>query len=160
MRADDGAAAQRVLVIFSDTKRWLPAHVLRVATDADLAFLQIDEPGSYPAVAPPRGAIAPPAVGAPTAIIGYPLGIDLPMEGSGTAITARSTLAVGTLSKVLDDVIQIDAYAGEGSSGSPVLDRNGAVIGVVYGGARESAGRIVYAVPAGVLANELKTLGT
>jgi S1-C subfamily serine protease len=77
------------------------------------------------------------------------------MEGSGMQITARSTLVAGTLSKVLDDVIQMDSFAGEGSSGSPVFDADGNVIGVVYGGARESAGRIVYAVPATVLAREL-----
>jgi S1-C subfamily serine protease len=155
VRADDGTAAQRMLLIFSDTKRWVPAHVVKVSSDADLAFLQIDESGSYPAITPPSSGAKAPAVGAPAAIIGYPLGIDTPMEGSGMQITARSTLAAGTLSKVLDDVIQMDAFAGQGSSGSPVFDADGNVIGVVYGGARESAGRIVYAVPAAVLAREL-----
>jgi serine protease Do len=155
VRGDDGSAAQRMLLIFSDTKRWIPAHVVKVSANADLAFLQIDEVATYPAIAPPAASAKIPAVGSPAAIIGYPLGIDTPMEGNGTAITARSTLAAGTLSKVLDDVIQMDAYAGEGSSGSPVFDADGDVIGVVYGGARESAGRIVYAVPGAVLAKEL-----
>jgi S1-C subfamily serine protease len=155
VRGDDGAQAQRMLLIFSDTKRWVPAHVVKISSNADLAFLQIDEVGTYPAIAPPSATAKTPAVGSPAAIIGYPLGIDTPMEGSGTAITARSTLAAGTLSKVLDDVVQMDAYAGEGSSGSPVFDPDGNVIGVVYGGARESAGRIVYAVPGPVLAKEL-----
>jgi S1-C subfamily serine protease len=45
-------------------------------------------------------------------------------------------------------VVQIDAFAGQGSSGSPVFNASGEVVGVVYGGATESAGRIVYAVPA------------
>lgn len=155
VRGDDGADAKRMLLIFSDTKRWVPAHVVKVSTGADLAFLQIDEVGSYPSITPPSPATKPPTVGAPAAIIGYPLGIDTPMEGSGTQITARSTLAAGTLSKVLDDVIQMDAFAGEGSSGSPVFDADGNIIGVVYGGAREAAGRIVYAVPGSVLAREL-----
>jgi len=155
VRADDGTAAQRMLLMFSDTKRWVPAHVVKVSTSADLAFLQIDEAGTYPAITPPSTTAKAPTVGSPAAIIGYPLGIDLPMEGSGTQITARSTLAAGTLSKVLADVIQMDAYAGEGSSGSPVFDADGNIIGVVFGGARESAGRIVYAVPATVLAREL-----
>jgi S1-C subfamily serine protease len=155
VRADDGTAARRMLLMFSDTKRWVPAHVVKVASNADLAFLQIDEVGTYPAVTPPVPSAHAPAVGAPAAIIGFPLGIDTPMEGSGMQITARSTLAAGTLSKVLDDVIQMDAYAGQGSSGSPVFDSDGNVIGVVYGGARESAGRIVYAVPGAVLAREL-----
>ena len=155
VRGDDGAAAQRMLLMFSDTKRWVPAHVVKVSSGADLAFLQIDEVGTYPAIAPPAAGGKAPAVGAPAAIIGYPLGMDTPMEGSGMQVTARSTLAAGTLSKVLDDVIQMDAYAGEGSSGSPVFDADGNIIGVVYGGAREAAGRIVYAVPGAVLAREL-----
>jgi S1-C subfamily serine protease len=137
----------RIAVIFSDTKAWLPAHVVRVSATADLALLQVDAPGPFPAISTlaPRAADTP--VGKAVAIIGYPLGTDTPMEGSGTAITARSTLVAGTVSKNLADVLQIDAYAGQGSSGSPVFNTSGEVIGVVYGGARESAGRIVYAVP-------------
>lgn len=142
-----GETPMRIAVIFSDTKAWLPAHVVRVSATADLALLQVDAPGPFPAISTlaPRAADTP--VGKAVAIIGYPLGTDTPMEGSGTAITARSTLVAGTVSKNLADVLQIDAYAGQGSSGSPVFNTSGEVIGVVYGGARESAGRIVYAVP-------------
>jgi len=67
-------------------------------------------------------------------------------------ITARSSLSAGTVSKNLATVLQVDAYAGEGSSGSPVFDAKGHVIGVVYGAARESQGRIVYAVPGSAVA--------
>jgi S1-C subfamily serine protease len=45
-------------------------------------------------------------------------------------------------------VLQIDSYATHGSSGSPVFDEHGHVIGVIWGGLVESKGRIVYAVPA------------
>jgi S1-C subfamily serine protease len=141
-----------VLLIFSDTKTWLPAHVVRSSTDADLALLQIDAPGTYPVVGGIAHSTADIPVGAQVAIIGYPLGTETPMEGSGTKIIARSTLVAGTVSKHLDDVLQVDAYAGEGSSGSPVFAPDGRVIGVVYGGAREAAGRIVYAVPADKIA--------
>jgi S1-C subfamily serine protease len=54
---------------------------------------------------------------------------------------------VGTVSKTLGDNIQLDVYAAQGSSGSPVFDARGLVIGVLYGAARESNGRIVYSVP-------------
>jgi len=141
------AYPMRIAVIFSDTKAWLPAHVVRVSATADLAVLQVDAPGPFPAIASLASKAADTPVGKAVAIIGYPLGTDTPMEGSGTQITARSTLVAGTLSKNLADVLQIDAYAGQGSSGSPVFNTAGSVIGVVYGGARESAGRIVYAVP-------------
>lgn len=142
-----GETPMRIAIIFSDTKAWLPAHVVRVSGTADLALLQVDAPGPFPAISmlAPHASDTP--VGKAVAIIGYPLGTDTPMEGSGTAITARSTLVAGTVSKNLADVLQIDAYAGQGSSGSPVFNTAGDVIGVVYGGARESAGRIVYAVP-------------
>lgn len=147
LTSDAGQTARRVLVIFSDTRDWLPARIVKSSATADLAFLQIEVAGRYPKVS----GLAPSAqrveVGSPVAIIGYPFGTETPMEGSGTRITARSTLGVGTVSKLLDDVLQIDAYAGEGSSGSPLFDARGDVIGVIYGGARESAGRIVYAVP-------------
>ena len=141
------AYPMRIAVIFSDTKAWLPAHVVRVSATADLAMLQVDAPGPFPTIASLASKAADTPVGKAVAIIGYPLGTDTPMEGSGTQITARSTLVAGTLSKNLADVLQIDAYAGQGSSGSPVFNTAGSVIGVVYGGARESAGRIVYAVP-------------
>jgi S1-C subfamily serine protease len=147
---------RRVAVIFSDTPVWHPARVVRVSESSDLAVLQVESPGPFPVVAgiSRRGSLA--RVGSPVAIIGYPLGTDTPMEsGRGDSFTARYTLGAGTLSKGLADVLQIDAFAGEGSSGSPVFDADGLVIGVVYGGARESAGRIVYAVPSDLLADLL-----
>ena len=144
----DGGTPTRIAVIFSDTRDWLPAHVVRIASGADLALLQMDRDGPFPTVQGivPHAAATP--VGKSVAIMGYPLGVDTPMEGSGMRITARNTLVAGTVSKNLAEVLQIDAYAGEGSSGSPVFNTAGNVVGVVYGGARESGGRIVYAVPA------------
>ncbi len=147
---------RRIAVIFSDTPHWLPARVVRLSERGDLALLQVDMPGPFPIVAGISRTGTSARVGSPVAIIGYPLGTDTPMEaGSGSSFTARYTLGAGTLSKALSDVLQIDAFAGEGSSGSPVFDVNGLVIGVVYGGARESGGRIVYAVPSELLAELL-----
>jgi S1-C subfamily serine protease len=91
-------------------------------------------------------------VGSPVATIGYPHAIDTPMEGTGLDVRARTTTTAGTVSKRLSDVLQIDSYAGKGSSGSPVFDVRGNVVGVIYGGEAESRGRIVYAVPAERLA--------
>ena len=113
--------------------------------------MAIDAAGPFPTVAglaPDAGA---PVVGAPVTVIGYPLGMDTPMAERNSAFTARSSLGVGTVSKVLPDLIQIDAWAGQGSSGSPVFEANGLVAAVVFGGAPESNGRIVYAVPAAAI---------
>jgi S1-C subfamily serine protease len=144
----DGAGRpKRIMVIFSDTRLWVPARITRIADDADLALLQVEVAGPFPTVTGVSRSASHARVGSPVAIIGYPLGVDTPMEGSGVRITARSTLGAGTLSKNIADVVQIDAYAGDGSSGSPVFDATGYVIAVVFGGAREAQNRIVYAVP-------------
>ncbi|MGH7624032.1 MAG: S1 family peptidase, partial [Gemmatimonadaceae bacterium] len=145
MRRDGNDGPTRIAVIFSDTKQWLPAHLVRVDGAADLAEIQLDGDGHYPIVSGLVQRTDTIPVGRSVAIMGYPLGTDTPMEGSGMHITARSSLSAGTVSKNLATVLQVDAYAGEGSSGSPVFDAKGHVIGVVYGAARESQGRLVYA---------------
>jgi S1-C subfamily serine protease len=147
VRRDGAGRPKRIMVIFSDTRLWVPARITRIADDADLALLQVEVAGPFPTVTGVSRSASHARVGSPVAIIGYPLGVDTPMEGSGVRITARSTLGAGTLSKNIADVVQIDAYAGDGSSGSPVFDATGYVIAVVFGGAREAQNRIVYAVP-------------
>src|SRR5207249_1289067 len=74
--------------------------------------------------------------GDPVAIIGYPLGFDLPMRGEGMYAVAEPTLTVGTASKVLPGVVQVDGYGAPGSSGSPIFNREGRVVAVLYGGER------------------------
>jgi len=154
IRGSDGAAPTRIAVIYADTHDWLPAHIDRVAADGDLAVLRIDREGTFPFVS--RISPNAPAVGAPVAIMGYPLGSATPMDGSTDGITARSTLGVGTVSKSIAGVLQIDAFASEGSSGSPVFAEDGSIAGIVYGGAPEAAGRIVYAVPGPAIATLLQ----
>jgi S1-C subfamily serine protease len=143
-----GVTAQRLMVIFANTDKWLRARIVRLSPDDDLALIQVEAAGRYPVVAGVSRAGELARVGAPVASIGYPGATDTPMEGSGINITARTTSTPGTVSKRLSDVIQIDSYAGHGSSGSPLFDSAGNVVGVIYGGAAESNGRIVYAVPA------------
>ncbi len=72
---------------------------------------------------------------------------------------AEPTLTVGTASKVLKSVVQVDGYGAPGSSGSPIFDRNGRVVAVLYGGERESNGKIIYAVPAADILNYLRQQG-
>ena len=64
-------------------------------------------------------------------------------------------MTAGSVSKRIGDVLQIDSYAGKGSSGSPVFDVHGSVVGVVYGGEAQSQGRIVYAVSGAQPAEQL-----
>jgi S1-C subfamily serine protease len=149
----NGAKATRVLVKFADTDQWRRAHVVRVPDDAsvDLVMLQLDDAAAVPAVSGVAGTVEAP-VGAPIVSIGFPEGSDLPMNGA----KASTSLTVGIISKIVPDVVQIDSYASHGSSGSPVFDARGQVIGVIYGGEKGSNGRIVYAVPSTRVAELLR----
>ena len=155
-----GRAARRVMVAFDNTTAaWKPAHVIKVSPTDELAFIKIDEPGRY-AVVLGIQRNAGVEVGAPAAIIGYPLGTGTAgMGGDINKLRPTATLGVATVSKVLEGTLQLDAYAAEGSSGSPIFDQNGLVIGVLYGGAKESGGRIVYAVPSARLAAQMPSEG-
>lgn len=150
-----GQRAGRIAVKFRDSGDWLPARIVKVATEdeGDLALIQIDASGkSLPTVSGVQSGSDNAGEGAPVAIIGFPLGYSIAMEGEGNEFVAKTTLNPGTVSKRTSTVLQIDSFAAHGSSGSPVLNARGNVVGVVYGGPVEGGGRIVYAVPADKIA--------
>jgi S1-C subfamily serine protease/pSer/pThr/pTyr-binding forkhead associated (FHA) protein len=145
-----GRPSTRLGVKYANTGVLLHAHVVEVAADsaADLALIQVDEPGSYPAVAGIARSLDSVHAGSPIVSIGFPHALDLPMEGN----VVKTSLTAGTVSKILPDLLQVDAYASHGSSGSPIFDARGLVVGVVYGGEAASQGRLTYAVPSSKLA--------
>lgn len=154
---------QRIAVKFSGSRQWFPARLVGVADSAagDVGVVKAEIRGGTPRVA---GFAAEPralARGDPVAIIGYPLGEALPIEHFGqNGVIADPTLTVGTVSKALPNVVQVDGYGAPGSSGSPIFDRSGRVAAVLYGGDRESQGKIIYAVPANQVVTYLSRLNT
>jgi S1-C subfamily serine protease len=153
---EQGRPAKRISVIFDGTKgEWKPSKVIGVSATDELAFVKINVPGTYPVVegiARTNEA----RVGAPVALIGYPLGASTAGMGSDiNKLAPKSTMGIGVVSKALTDTLQFDAFAAQGSSGSPVFDARGIVIGVLFGGQTESNGRIVYAVPSAKLVGQL-----
>lgn len=147
-------------VKFSGSKQWFQGRFVGVADTADVGVLRVDVRGGTPRVLGLVNQAEGLQRGDPVAIIGYPLGEDLPMERHGqSAVVADPTLTVGTVSKVLSNIVQVDGYGAPGSSGSPIFDRAGHVVAVLYGGNRESQGKIIYGVPARLVADYLKRLG-
>ena len=143
-----GVQALRIGVQFSGSVEVLRARVAKLASDVDIALLQITDTGTFPAVPGLRPDSAGPQVGDPIALLGFPLGLDAPMGGRAGRTIVVPTLVPGTIGKVLpDSLLQLDAYSGSGASGSPILDRTGRVIGIEFGGLRETAGRIVLGLP-------------
>jgi S1-C subfamily serine protease len=159
LAGEDGTKTpRRLAVVFSGSTQVWRAEMIGVAPDADIGVLRVLIKGITPRVrglARTREGIER---GDPVAILGYPLGFDLPMEAQGGNPIAEPTLTVGTVSKALTSVVQVDAYGAPGSSGSPIFDRDGRVIAVLYGGERESNGKIIFAVPAYIVADYLQSL--
>ncbi len=159
LSGEDGTKTpQRLGVIFSGSTQLWRAEMLGVSPEVDIGVLRVTIRGGTPRVrglARTRDGIER---GDPVAILGYPLGFDLPMEARGGRPIADPTLTVGTVSKALTSVVQVDAYGAPGSSGSPIFDRHGTVIAVLYGGERESNGKIVFAVPAYLAVDYLRSL--
>jgi len=136
-------------VKYANTDVLLHAHVAQLPSDTsvDLALIQVEEPGRYPSVRGIARSLDELHPGSPVATIGFPHALDSPMQGD----VVKTSLTAGTLSKLLPDLLQVDAYASHGSSGSPIFDERGWVIGVVYGGDPQSGGRLTYAVPSSKL---------
>ena len=157
---EDGTkTAKRIGIIFSGSTQMWRGEMIGVSPEADLGVLRVLIKGGTPRVAGIAKTREGIERGDPVAILGYPLGFDLPMEAQGGHPIAEPTLTVGTVSKALTSVVQVDAYGAPGSSGSPIFDRDGRVIAILYGGERESNGKIIFAVPAYQAAEYLRTLG-
>jgi S1-C subfamily serine protease len=149
LSVDGKDTTTKLAIKFRDSNKWLPAHLVRISgdKDADLALVQMNDSGPYPVVAGFHSRDDDAKEGASVALIGFPFGYETAQEGEGNDFIAKSTLNAGTVSKRTTTVLQIDSFAGHGSSGSPVISAHGAVVGVVWGGLAEASGRIVYAVP-------------
>jgi S1-C subfamily serine protease len=159
LAGEDGTKTpQRLGVIFSGSTQFWRAEMIGVSADADVGVFRVLFKGGTPRVAGVARTREGLERGDPVAILGYPLGFDLPMETQSGEPIAEPTLTVGTVSKALTSVVQVDAYGAPGSSGSPIFDRDGKVIAVLYGGERESNGKIIFAVPAYVVWNYLRSL--
>ncbi|HEX9727784.1 MAG TPA: trypsin-like peptidase domain-containing protein [Gemmatimonadales bacterium] len=141
--------ARRLAIQFTNSTQVYPGRVLLVDRDVDLAVIQVQIPrGTVPTVKQLLGSPDAVRVGDPVAVIGFPLGDDLPMRSSGEANLVRPTFSAGAVSKILPDLLQVDGYSAPGASGSPVLNRDGNVVAILYGAQNGTNGRIVFSVPA------------
>lgn len=104
--------------------RQLDADVTGIAVDSDLALLQLEDAAGLPVAR-----LRPTAVASdePVVVVGFP-------EGGPLTVTPGEMLGLvdGQLLGEPADVLRIDATIRQGNSGGPVLDADGAVVGVVF----------------------------
>jgi S1-C subfamily serine protease len=143
----NGTLASRIGVVFNGTRQNFRADLVKVHPEVDLALLRASVHRGFPVVRTLADSSRRVEVGEPAAVLGFPLGLDLPGGTDWPSEGVAATLTLGTVSRTLPTLLQLDSYGAQGASGSPIFDRKGSVIGVLYGGQTGSNGRIIFGVP-------------
>jgi S1-C subfamily serine protease len=139
--------AARLVAVFSGGKEVEVAGIWAVDPSADLAILQL-APGSYRSL---RLAATPAKQGASVVMIGSPLGLEGTVStGIVSAVRERGPDRRIVGHDLSSWGLQITAPMSPGSSGSPVLDDSGEVVGVAVG-QRARGQSLNFAVPASYL---------
>ena len=120
--------AAKVYVEFSDHDR-VPAEVVGWDVFDDVGVIRV-APSSHPLSPLPLGRSAAVVVGQPVAAIGSPLGNENSLAVGVVSAVGRSIAALTAPHFQLIDAIQLDAPIAHGSSGGPLLDAAGRVIGI------------------------------
>lgn len=121
-----------------DAEFMCPVQDFRVSKEVDAAILKIDPPKSLKTV---EGINSDPKSlhqGDEIVVIGFPLGVEINKLTQDK--TAKSSLTRGVISKIPDNLkqIQLDVAAYEGSSGGPIFNSSGQVIGVLTSGPNDT----------------------
>jgi 2-alkenal reductase len=152
--------AASVYVEFSDHDR-VPARIVGWDVFDDVGVLHVD-PSAHALVPVPLGRSASVVVGEPVAVIGSPLGNPDSLAVGIVSAVRRSIAALTAPRFRLIDAIQTDASLAHGSSGGPLLDARGRVIGInaqIRSDPGGAAG-IGFAVPVDAARRSLKALLT
>jgi S1-C subfamily serine protease len=156
---DDGTQPLRVGAQFADSEQVWPVRILILSPNADLALVKVDNiVGDVPVVSGFNLRPDTLAPGTPLALLGFPLGGELPLAGERGGTVVRPLLSAGALEAAGPDELVIQGYGATGASGSPVLDASGAVVGIVFGGRGQGEQHRLLAVPSPQLRRLLDAL--
>jgi len=148
------AGAQALEGVFPDGRVASVVGIVVDDADHDLAVVQLDATGLKPLT---LGSSEGLTEGSPVFMFGNPLGLDFTFtEGIVSAVRKdglpKDLLPDDTAKADLQPHLQLQITTGGGSSGSPVLDEQGRVVGVNRAGMGHGLGTVAFAVPVDALA--------
>jgi S1-C subfamily serine protease len=147
------ADSQTLTVAFADGSE-LPARIVRISDDTDLALIKVDATGLHAAAIGDSAALQ---VGQTAIAIGSPLGsyTETVTRGIVSGLNRQITVTDESTGRqaTLSGLIQTDAAINPGNSGGPLLDGEGNVVGINTAVASNAEG-LGFAIPIGA-ASEL-----
>jgi S1-C subfamily serine protease len=153
--------ASKVTVKLGDSETTYDAEVVGADPGTDVALLEVDAPKSafHPLT---LGRSAEMEVGDPVVAIGNPFGLDRTVTSGIVSALQRNIQAPNGFS--ISHVIQTDAAINPGNSGGPLINAEGAVIGInaqiaTGGGGNGNVG-IGFAIPIDTVRAEIEQLKT
>lgn len=148
--------AEQVEVALADRSHWR-ARLVGIAPEKDLAVLRIDAPAEQLEPLPVADSTLV-RVGQTVLAVGNPFGFDHTLTtGIGSALGRTIDSPSGVR---IHGMIQTDAAINPGSSGGPLIDSRGRLVGVntaIYGTSGSSAG-VGFAIPAAAVARSVPQL--
>lgn len=146
-----------ITVTFQDGDSY-PAKVIGTDGYSDLAVLNVSAPASefHPLQVVSSSKLV---VGQPVAAIGNPFGLSGSMTVGIISQLGRTITESLAGNFAIADVIQFSAPINPGNSGGPLLDANGAVIGITTATVESSQG-VGFAIPSDTILEELPLLIT
>jgi hypothetical protein len=140
---DQQSVAVRTLSTRTGTEHVFAGEVVGFNESADVALVRVSDDDSEALAT----AASDPAVNSDVVSIGYPKGLPIGLEtGRITAVDQDIVVAEGEDRRPLSGVLRFSAPASAATGGGPLIDGNGAVVGLVDSGFTEGS-QVHYAVP-------------
>ena len=144
---DAGEPPTQLQVLMPGIAQPISARVLSTHAVEDVALLRVDQRGGVPVVQGLAWRTPPIAAGKPVAIVGYAQPIEIPLRNDWRQVNVTSSKVTGTAARVEAGFITVDAWGEMASPGSPIIDSEGLVAGIISSAAPSAGGRLYDAVP-------------
>ena len=143
----EGEAPVRLMVLMPGATQPIAAQVVATHAVEDIALLRVQQRGGVPVVQGLAWREPPVSAGKPVALIGYAPPIDIPENGDWKKATVETATVTGTAARVSAEFITVDGWGAAVGAGSPLIDAEGLVAGIISTAPPSAGGRLYDAVP-------------